>query len=433
VTQQAVPFRSVPPHAAVELALREADRLRVRLHTELIGPPGSPTAITRLSQHGNELAVGIGKGPGDRGLAGAHFEALERYLMSAGENRRRAPGGTRLMPATTIAAQPELGADLVVQRWAAEFRDSLAACASHRARSGARPGVWYPVFLSDPRYFRHPLPGDGLETYRSVLRYSSSLGTASGVNVAEAVLHGLCELVEHDGLSHALLRWFVAGDLTVDRVPPQDLPDGLRALHGQAQDAANAPVHLIDVTTELDIPVYLAVAEAPGGRSCAVGSGASPLAWHAAQRALDELAQTSALAQPQPQPAGDAAPQRLAAWPALRDCALLPAGRLLSGRVRNVALPDTPGVDTAPEPAVDQLAEHLRRHHIELFVCELAPPGSLVAVTTTIAPGLERFSLVRLGVPVLPTGRGWPIWAGALAARVRRAGTATSSGSCCPT
>lgn len=425
MTQQAVPFRSVPPHAAIELALREADRLRVRLHTELIGPPGSPTTVTRLSQHGNALATGSGKGPGDRGLAGAHFEALERYLMSASDNRRHAPGGTRLMPATTVAAQPELGADLVVQRWAAEFQNSLAACAPHHARTGTRPGVWYPVFLSDPRYFRHPLPGEDLETYRSVLRYSSSLGTAAGVTVAEAVLHGLCELVEHDGVSHALLRWFIAGDLTVNRVPPQDLPDGLRALHGQAQDTANAPVHLIDVTTELGIPVYLAVAQTPGGRSCTAGSGASPLAWHAAQRALDELLQTSALTQPQP--AGDAAPQRLTAWPALRDCALLPVSHLLSGRVRNVALPDTPDIDTAPEPAVNQLAERLRRHNIEHFVCELAPPGSLVAVTTTIAPGLERFSLVRLGVPVLPTGRGWPTWAAALATRTRRTATDTST------
>jgi hypothetical protein len=47
VTQQAVPFRSVPPHAAVELALREADRLRVQLHTELTGPPA--THIVLLS------------------------------------------------------------------------------------------------------------------------------------------------------------------------------------------------------------------------------------------------------------------------------------------------------------------------------------------------------------------------------------------------
>ncbi|MFI5898550.1 hypothetical protein ACIA5D_51705, partial [Actinoplanes sp. NPDC051513] len=41
---------------------------------------------------------------------------------------------------------------------------------------------------------------------------------------------------------------------------------------------------------------------------------------------------------------------------------------------------------------------------------EIAPAGSLIAVTTTVAPGLERFSLVRHGDPVLPTGRGWHLW-----------------------
>jgi hypothetical protein len=33
-----------------------------------------------------------------------------------------------------------------------------------------------------------------------------------------------------------------------------------------------------------------------------------------------------------------------------------------------------------------------------------------VSVISTIAPGLGRFSLVRMGLPVIHTGRGWDIW-----------------------
>ena len=44
-----------------------------------------------------------------------------------------------------------------------------------------------------------------------MLRYTSSVGTAAGVDRVEAVLHGVCELVEHDALLQAMLSWFIAG------------------------------------------------------------------------------------------------------------------------------------------------------------------------------------------------------------------------------
>lgn len=406
MTRTAVPFRSVPADAAVAIALSEADRLGARLRTEQIGPAGYPTTRSRLVRDGAELAVGCGKGLGAQALASAHFEALERYLMSAVDNRRLG-AAPRLLSAATVAAQPALGPDLVIQRWAAEFPDSTAACAAHE---GAGPAVWYPIFLSDPRYFRQPLPGDSTRPYRSLLRYSSSLGTAAGVTAAEAVLHGLCELVEHDGLSHALLRWFVAEDPTVDLVDVDSLPGPVRDLHGGVARAVGAPVHLIDLTTDLEVPVYLAVAEVGDGRPAPVGAGAGPVAGYAAERALTELVQTHALAA-RTGDAGHHAVRRLAGWPALQRCALLPVHRLLARGVRRVALRTDPGDDQRPEPALDRVGRQLRGHGIDYHVCQLAPPGSLIAVATTIAPGLERFSLVRLGVPVVPTGRGRRIWA----------------------
>jgi len=327
--------------------------------------------------------------------------------MSAADNRRLTPGAARLLPATRIASQDKLGPDLVIQRWAAEFPDSPAACAAYH---GSQSTVWYPLFLSDPRYFRCPLPGDRVEPYRSLLRYSSSLGTAAGVTLAEAVFHGLCELIEHDGVSHALLRWFIAGELAIDLVAPELLPDHLHTLHRRATDAADAPVHLIDVTTDLGVPVYLAIADGDGARPTLVGAGASPIAWYAAQRALNELVQSCALDRTRDARDASAATQRLAPWPALQQCAQLPVRRLMSGRVRTVALRDTSGAGLDPESGLDHLARVLHDHGIEHFVCELTPPHSLIAVATTIAPGLERFSLVRFNLPVLPTGRGSRIW-----------------------
>src|SRR5215207_1750634 len=286
----AAPLRSVPARVAVDLALREADRLGASLRTERLGPGN---IVSRLVRDGTGLASGRGNGSGDQALASAHFEALERYLMSAPDNRRLAPGAARLVTAREVAGQSALGADLVVQRWAAEFPDTVAACTAYGGHGGISGTVWYPLFLSDPRYFRNPLPGDSTKPYRSLLRYSSSLGTAAGVDRDEAALHGLCELIEHDAVSHALLRWFIAADRTADVIEPARLPEPLRDLHDEARAVAGAPVHLFDVTTDLGIPAYLAVADRGGPRPAHAGAGASPLAGHAARRALDELIQTT--------------------------------------------------------------------------------------------------------------------------------------------
>jgi ribosomal protein S12 methylthiotransferase accessory factor len=399
-----MPFRSVPAERAIATAAAEIERLGLVARVTVVGDQRSPTMRVALFRDGARVAVGAGKGAGAQdagaqGAASAHFEALERYLMSARDNRRWSADATALMPASAVAGQPALEPDLVVQRWAAEFPDAVAACASYDGPTGT---VRYPTFLTDPRYYRWPAAGDSVLPYRGLLRYSSSLGTAAGMDVTEAVYHGLCELIEHDGLGQALLRWYVAGVPGVDAVAVADLPDRLRALHADAVRAAGGPVHLLDLTTDLGVPVYVAVSPAARTR---LGAGASVWATDAAERALGELIQVCALATP-----GEVAGQRLAAWPALRRCALMPLDDLLSGPVRRVPLRPDAGGDGSPESGLDLVRTALTGRGVGYHVCEVAPAGSLIAVATTIAPGLERFSLVQHGVPVLPTGRGQHLW-----------------------
>jgi ribosomal protein S12 methylthiotransferase accessory factor len=302
------------------------------------------------------------------------------------------------MRAAAVAGQPALEADLIVQRWATEFPDAVAACASYG-------GVRYPTFLADPRYYRWPVPGDDVRPYRGLLRYSSSLGTAAGMDANEAVYHGLCELIEHDGLGQALLRWYVAGLPTADVVPPSDLPPDLRELHAAAARAAGAPVRLLDVTTDLDVPAYVAVSSPPtADERTRLGAGASVWATDAAARALSELIQGCALTTPG---VASTAGQRLVAWPALRRCALMPLGEL---SFRPVALRSDADGDGSPAWGLEQVGRALAARGVGYHVCEVAPAGSRISVATTIAPGLERFSLVQHGVPVIPTGRGRHLW-----------------------
>lgn len=403
------PLRCLSSRAAVQIAEQEAERLGMRFETQFVGPQRYPIVVSHLMRGDTDVAEGNGKGGGLEGVAGGHFEALERYFMSAPINRRRTPGSASIKKARDVARQPGLAGDLVIQRWAEDFPETTAACVVY---SNAASSLWYPIFLGDPHYYREPLPGDSVEPYKSMIRYSSSLGIASGSDAREAHLHGLCELIEHDAFSHALLRWFIARVPKADIVDTIRLPDSVKLLYDIAAETVGAEVFLVDVTTDIGMPVYLAVKGGRDAEAELVGAGASPIGEHAAARALSELVQLAAFTD-----GGEAraASARLEAWPALQDCLMI-SPRLGRRGTQRVSLRGTVGDVSTVQSSLDTVTDLLHQHSIYSYTCELTPPESLVSVASTIAPGLERFSLVRMGLPVLPTGRGQSVWTSAVAA-----------------
>jgi ribosomal protein S12 methylthiotransferase accessory factor len=403
--QTASALRSLPADAAAQLALREAGRLGMRFEKRLVGVSQYPVIVAHLMLGDTQvMSGGAGRGEGPEAVAGAYFEALERYYMSAGINRRLASGASNLKSARDVARQPVLAGDLVIQRWAEDYPDSKAACAVY---SNGTSSVWYPIFLTDPNYHREPLAGDSVGSYRSMLRYTSSLGTAAGSSAQESYLHSLCELIEHDALSHALLRWVIACDPQVSVLEITSLPQDAQLLHGIAAEAVGADVVLLDVTTDIGVPAYLAVKGGSEAEAEPLGLGASPIGEHAVVRALSELIQV-AVATNGIVPREASA--RLAAWPRLQRCLTAPLGSLNRRSVEHVSLRPTVGNVGTVRSSLDTVTGLLRKHGIHCYTCELAPPGSHISVTSTIAPGLERFSLVRFGLPVVPTGRGWNLW-----------------------
>lgn len=403
--QTALPLRSLCAEDAVQLALHEAERLGMRFERQLVSTRQCEIVVSHLMRGDTQVvASGVGRGGGLRSVAGAYFEALERYYMSARINRRLASDDTNVKSARNVAQQPTLVRDLVIQRWAKDYPDSKAACAIYSNRASS---IWYPIFLTDPRYHRGPLRGDSIVSYRSMLRYTASIGTAAGANPRESCLHGLCELIEHDALSHALLRWIIARDPLVRVLNIASLSDDAQRIHGIAAESVGEDVVVLDVTTDLGIPAYLAVKSGDGAETGLLGMGASPVGEHAVVRALSELIQVAVTSDgivPREENT------QLAKWPLLQRCFTTPLGSLANRSVEYFPLRETVcNVDTV-EACLDGVTGLLHDSDIHWSTCELAPPGSLISVTSTIAPGLERFSLVRYGLPVVPTGRGWDLW-----------------------
>ena len=128
--------------------------------------------------------------------------------------------------------------------------------------------------------------------------WQSTDGLASGNTLWEAMFHGLCERIERD----ALTLWALRDDAHVAAkcVATEALDDAELNRLADMVLAAGRQLRLFDITSDANIPVYLAAISPPSdgqeGRwthfELASGSGCHPIAARAAIRAVTEAAQT---------------------------------------------------------------------------------------------------------------------------------------------
>lgn len=120
-------------------------------------------------------------------------------------------------------------------------------------------------------------------------------GLASGNTSAEAVFHGICELIERDG--NTLWSFLDIAEKQRRCVAPASFGDDLVLDLIARFEAAGLAVRLFDQTTDLGVPTILAVTAPADGIAVkhfdvAAGAGTHPNAARAALRAITEAAQT---------------------------------------------------------------------------------------------------------------------------------------------
>jgi ribosomal protein S12 methylthiotransferase accessory factor len=172
---------------------------------------------------------------------------------------------------------------------------------------------------------------------------------------------------------------------------------------------AGSPPLLVDVTTDLGVPVVLAFSAEPSPLALMPGVGASLDPLYAVERALDELLQICAAARSNPglRRETTARAARLAPWPQLRaafevDRRTLGALGVEASSIVGAAREHRQG----GMPALLEILDKLEERGYEAYGCSWTPPESFVSVQCVLVPGLESFFLVQLGIPVLPTARG---------------------------
>ena len=228
-----------------------------------------------IKPQGRTLASGSGKGVSpDASWVSAVMECCEQAVWEhleiasvlASQNELRWRGVVTVDGSLCPQAKGSLWTPDVPIRWTPSW-DIIAGTE-----------VWVPDGL-----VAVSLSGDG--SYRPFI--TGSNGLASGAHVLEAILSGLMEVVERDGMT---LTTHVG-----DR-PHLDGMARLRAVEPSVADrieAAGLRLEVVDATTEIGIPIVVAyLHDVPGGRTGSFkGAGASLSASAALVRAVTEAAQ----------------------------------------------------------------------------------------------------------------------------------------------
>jgi ribosomal protein S12 methylthiotransferase accessory factor len=236
-----------------------------------------------------------------------------------------------------------------------------------------------------------------------------SMGCAAGPSKADAVLHGLCELVERDAAG----LWWRGGirgrPLALDD-PASGEATALLAMLRQGN--ASRRTWLLDITTDLGIPAIAAVSCRADGKGFAFGLGARPTVAGAVRGAIMELCQSELAHAVVDAKRDEGGPEKLNARDrdhvarATRiDADTCPLLHPLGMPIRREACPSQDAVSQ-----IGWVATRLAEAGIETFVIDLTRPRFAVPVVRVVAPGLQiepsQLESMRLRRAIAATGGG---------------------------
>jgi putative methanogenesis marker protein 1 len=271
--------RSIDPASTlskIEPLMKVAGVTRVADITDLdrVGIP--VFSSIRPSAESGAISVYNGKGlTKEEAKVSALMEAYERYSAEVRGDKMLRKGAEELM-AEKNAVNP---LDLILSPAAAFHltRQPLAWVKGEELNTSEE--IWVPACaVFHPYNSRLDLP----------LFRSSTNGLASGNNMEEAVLHGLCEVIERDAWSLAEGRRKLQGDIPVpDGGPVKDLVEKFTS--------QGIEVHLKNLTSDVGIPTVAAAADDvvmqdPALLTLGIGTHLNPEV--AAVKALLEVAQS---------------------------------------------------------------------------------------------------------------------------------------------
>ena len=242
------------------------------------------------------------------------------------------------------------------------------------------PALWLPFELVHANYTVPAVPGSGGFS-------ATTNGLASGNDLLEATLHGLCEIVERDARTLWTFSSAAARRRTGVDLATVDDPDCRAALDRFAQAGLRPAVW--DVTSDVAIPCYfcLVIGEGDDAGPAAIGAGCHPSRAVALARALTEAAQIRLT-----YIAGsrdDLSPAEYSENALARRAAACRAWLEAHEPVRDFAAAPSWSRQTFQEDLVEALSRLSAAGLDTVFVVDLTKPAFGIPVVRVIVPGLE--------------------------------------------
>lgn len=350
-------------------------------------------ALSSSSRLGGRPGIAVGKGftPQDA-QAGMMAEAVERYCMSFQGHEPRMLGrygelSDRMVhPSELLHYSPrqyrrrrEWNADLpAIHHIPDPFEESVPVEWVSAESLTDRMDYLLPAAYC---YARYPLP-EGHEYCMA-----DSNGCASGNRREEAIVQGFLELVERDA---AALWWY--NRISRRAVCLRSFAPNRIVRTGDRFTFQNRSLHILDLTTDLEIPVFAAVSLNEKGQDMLVGLGAHFDARIALHRAVAELGQVLAFWPPRHDTFEAADPglnRLLARWrerTIREETFLQPSG---GPPAQADDFPEWSTVDLERE--LDACIRIARKNDLNLLVSELSRPDIDFAAVRVTVPGLRHF------------------------------------------
>jgi YcaO-like protein with predicted kinase domain len=374
--------RSVSPGQTVARLKPHFQRLGITRLGELTGLDelGIPVAFA-VRPNSYSLAISLGKGiDKDSALASAAMEAAEAATAEKLPSERihasrhaLERSGTPVLDLSRIArCLPErLDGDIAID-WVEGF-DLISGQA-----------IWIPWGLAGLDY-RSVAPG-----FHDAFEISTD-GLASGNVMAEAVLHGIYELIERD--AHALLEMLPQEILSERRCELDPHESGELASLKQSIKRAGLSLHLLDMTTDIAVPAFMAVLapshvlDAADSAIFCTGCGCHVFPERAVMRALTEASQARVALV-----AGARDDFQSNSYRSIENLPLFSSWRKSSAPIRPLALPPYTN-STPPRAAIGEAIENVLK--------KLLAAGIEQVIVVKLDCGIPGISVVRVIIPDL--------------------------------
>jgi thiazole/oxazole-forming peptide maturase SagD family component len=199
-------------------------------------------------------------------------------------------------------------------------------------------------------------------------------GCAAGDSLPEAMLTAALELIERDAVAIWWYNRLRRPRIDLTQIGESHILDIQKEFAREGRD-----LYVLDLTNDLEIPVYVAIIPSSDGSKPYFGAAAHVSARSAAVKAVLEAAQVKFWSE------RGFAPDELASW---LEKTNVSQNDYLQGTFANSTIKDIIlGTDEGIQLCVDRLSQA----GVELFYVDLTRPEIGVPVVRAIAPGLRHF------------------------------------------